>query len=224
MKSVASQSVHVGHTSSFLTAFLTLALLVVSGGVAAQADAEKFLAAIEVQGEQQQAMSAAARLYQSCVYCHGEQGRASSSFYPRLAGQPAAYLAQQLKAYGNNVRENVIMSSLAKILSDSEVAQLSDYLAAQEPRPADTAMQSSSASTKGSSRAAALGCAACHGKNYEGQANYARLAGQGYDYLSKQLDDYRAGRRTDPGGIMSGLATALSDEDIENMSRYFSGL
>jgi len=215
-----------------LCAAIAASLLLLSGfneAVIAQADAdpfdaEKFMAAIEVQGAELKARSPAAQLYRDCVHCHGEQGRPASSFYPSLAGQPAGYLVQQLNAYSEGSRQNAIMSSLAKILSAEEINALADYLAAQVPQAADLQLQASNAAVKGRSRAAELGCAVCHGGRYQGQDNYARLAGQGYEYLAIQLTAFRDGGRVDPAGVMPGLAANLSDEDIDNLSRYLSAL
>ena len=56
---------------------------------------------------------------------------------------------------------------------------------------------------------------------------YPKLAGQSYNYLKKQLIDYRSAMRT--GGkegrqnaIMGALVVALSDEDIDDLATYFS--
>lgn len=187
-------------------------------------DAEKFMAAIEVQGAELKARSKAAQLYQDCVYCHGEQGRPASSFYPRLAGQPAGYLVQQLNAYSDGSRQSEIMSSLARILSAEEINALAGYLAAKAPAAADPKQLATSTALKGKARAEALACAACHGQAYQGQDNYARLAGQGQEYLAIQLKAFRDGGRTDPAGVMPGLAAALSDDDINTLSHYFSAL
>lgn len=191
---------------------------------AADVDAEKFMAAMDKLGAEQAARTPGAQLYQNCVYCHGEQGRAESSFYPRLAGQPADYLRQQLQAYRQGQRQNAIMSSMALALSGKEIDLLVTYLAAQSPRPGDAPADHGAQVTAGQARAVALGCVACHGNEYQGQGSYARLAGQGYDYLVSQLTDFRDGQRRDPTAVMPGLAAALSDQDIENLSRYFSGL
>lgn len=187
-------------------------------------DAEKFMVAIEAQGEVLAARSAASQLYQDCVYCHGEQGRAESSYYPRLAGQPVGYLLQQLNAFRDGVRQNAIMSSLVKILTTEEIDKLAGYLAEQAPPAADPKLLATATAGTGKARAEALGCAACHGPAYQGQDNYARLAGQGYEYLTIQLTAFRDGDRVDPDGVMSALAAGLSTEDIDNLSRYFSAL
>ena len=191
---------------------------------AGEFDAEKFTVAIDAQGGELAARSPAAQLYQDCVYCHGGQGRAESSYYPRLAGQPVGYLLQQLRAFRDGTRQNAIMSSLVKILATEEIDTLASYLAEQAPRAADPKLLATAAAATGKIRAEALGCAACHGQAYQGQNNYARLAGQGYEYLTIQLTAFRDGSRVDPAGIMSGLAAGLSNADIDNLSRYFSAL
>lgn len=66
-------------------------------------------------------------------------------------------------------------------------------------------------------------CVACHGQ--DGNAvdpQYPRLAGQYSDYLSQSLHEYKDGRRSN--AIMKGFAATLSDQDIEDVSAYFSSL
>jgi cytochrome c553 len=203
-----------------------LVLLLSSFSSVLQADdPEKFMAAIEKQGVAMAAMSSAEQLYQSCIYCHGKNGNAGSSFYPRLAGQPAGYLKQQLQAYRDGQRQNTIMSSIARILSPEEIGVLADYLSAQTPADNNaTSNTTGKAVEQGRVKAKQLACTSCHGSNYQGQGDYPRLAGQGYDYLSAQLTDFRDGQRHDAQGVMAALARSLSDADIENLSRYLSTL
>ncbi len=64
-------------------------------------------------------------------------------------------------------------------------------------------------------------CAACHGTDGNSflSAN-PNLAGQHADYLVKQLKNYKSGGRTNP--VMTGMVATLSDDDIKNVSAYFS--
>lgn len=64
-----------------------------------------------------------------CVVCHGEIGMSVLPNAPNLAGQPEAYLAEQLKAYRSGKRVNEIMSVIAKPLADAEIADLSAWFA-----------------------------------------------------------------------------------------------
>lgn len=64
-------------------------------------------------------------------------------------------------------------------------------------------------------------CALCHGREGESaSAVYPRLAAQHPDYLSKQLKDFRDGRRK--GETMTDMAKGLADEDIAQLAAWFS--
>ena len=64
-------------------------------------------------------------------------------------------------------------------------------------------------------------CAACHGSDGNSQISmYPKLAGQYKSYLINSLHSYKSGERKN--AIMSGFATGLSDQDIEDLSEYFS--
>ena len=66
-------------------------------------------------------------------------------------------------------------------------------------------------------------CAACHGaEGISGNDIWPNLAGQKAGYLVKQMKAFRDGGRKDP--MMSPMAAALTDEDIDNLAAYFSGL
>ncbi|HET7163371.1 MAG TPA: cytochrome c [Rhodanobacteraceae bacterium] len=69
----------------------------------------------------------------------------------------------------------------------------------------------------------AAACEACHGADGNGIApNYPALAGQYQDYLVQVLHEYKNGQRTN--AIMNGMAAPLSDQDIQDLAAYFSGL
>ena len=62
-----------------------------------------------------------------CTNCHGADGTAPIA-RGRTAGQSKDYLVNALKAYKGGV-ENVIMSALAKGLSDADTENLAAYYA-----------------------------------------------------------------------------------------------
>jgi len=50
------------------------------------------------------------------------------------------------------------------------------------------------------------------------------VAGQYDPYIVKQLQDFRARRRTNDAGTMTSVTKGLSDEDIENLAAYVANL
>ena len=64
-------------------------------------------------------------------------------------------------------------------------------------------------------------CAACHGSDGISQIKtYPILAGQHKNYLIHTLKGYRSGERKNI--IMKGFAENLTDQDIDDLSTYFS--
>jgi cytochrome c553 len=66
-------------------------------------------------------------------------------------------------------------------------------------------------------------CAACHGAaGISAVPMYPNLAGQKAMYLTKQLKDFKSGKRNDP--TMKGMVAALSDADMANLAAYYASL
>jgi cytochrome c553 len=70
----------------------------------------------------------------ACVACHGENGLGveMNPSPPTLAGQHVDYLEQALTSYRNGRRKNVVMDSMAALLtSDEDIKIVADYFAGQ---------------------------------------------------------------------------------------------
>jgi cytochrome c553 len=68
----------------------------------------------------------------ACAQCHGPGGVGVGTAFPPLAGQPAAYLAQQLKAFQDGTRPAGplgLMQGIARKLGEAEVQAVSNYYA-----------------------------------------------------------------------------------------------
>jgi cytochrome c553 len=64
-------------------------------------------------------------------------------------------------------------------------------------------------------------CAACHTSDGNStNPTYPALAGQYFEYIVKQLHDFKSGARKN--AIMAPNAAKLSDQDILNVAAYFS--
>jgi cbb3-type cytochrome c oxidase subunit III len=65
-------------------------------------------------------------------------------------------------------------------------------------------------------------CAACHtADGSRGSPANPILAGQHAEYIAKQLDEFKSGKRNN--AIMKGFATALSDADMKNVAAFYAG-
>jgi len=62
-------------------------------------------------------------------------------------------------------------------------------------------------------------CSSCHGADgNSGSPAYPKLAQQHPDYLVKQLQEFKSGKRAN--AIMSGMAAGLSDDDMKNVAAW----
>lgn len=66
----------------------------------------------------------------ACMGCHGPSGHGIPPNFPRLAGQPAAYLEAQLLAYKSGARVDPVMNSIAFALSARQIRELALYISA----------------------------------------------------------------------------------------------
>ena len=64
-----------------------------------------------------------------CAACHGLQGLSTLPNAPNLAGQPAIYVAEQLKNYRSGSRKNEVMAIIAKPLTDEQIDDLAAWYA-----------------------------------------------------------------------------------------------
>jgi cytochrome c553 len=68
----------------------------------------------------------------------------------------------------------------------------------------------------------AMQCAICHGSNRQGQVDTPPLEGQPAAAIYKQLQDFKVAARTN--AIMSPFAVKLSEQDMLDLSAYYSYL
>ncbi|WP_054120573.1 cytochrome c [Novosphingobium sp. AAP93] len=160
----------------------------------------------------------------SCAFCHGDKGQSVNPRYPNLAALPAAYIETQLRAFASGARRNPNMGPLAMQLGEPEIADLAAYYARQPARPNPYAPGPKAMLTQGRKLAQAGGCAACHGEAYTGMQAFPRLAGQGADYLARQLDAFAEGTRNEPSGMMKMVASARTPAERRAIAAYLASL
>jgi cytochrome c553 len=70
---------------------------------------------------------AGAEKAKACQVCHGEGGHSTKDTYPILAGQHAAYIRKQLKAFRAGTRKDPIMNGMAAPLSDQDIEDVAAF-------------------------------------------------------------------------------------------------
>ena len=167
----------------------------------------------------------------TCGACHGMDGNSVSPEWPNLASQHAVYIERQLKAFKAGERQNDLMSPMAMILSDEDMADLAAYFASQKLRGGETEPSKLALGERvyraGNVEKGVIACAGCHGPNGRGNplAGYASIQGQHATYVAAQLRAYKSGgRATDPNQMMRNVAALLSDEEIDAVASYVQGL
>jgi cytochrome c553 len=167
--------------------------------------------------------AATAQLAQPCFACHGPQGNSQNPMYPILAGQSWRYIYIELKDFNEGRRSDPQMTPMAKTLTRDQMIALGNYFAAQKP-VAPAFKVDAARVAAGKKVSDAVLCPMCHLGGFVGQNEIPRVAGQHPEYIRKQLQDFKARKRTNDGGNMTSVASTLSDEDIENLAQYVANL
>jgi cytochrome c553 len=174
-----------------------------------------------------------------CAACHGQGGNSTNPEWPRLAGQSAVYVAEQLRLFKAGARNNPVMQPLAVSLTDQDIADLAVYFQGQTPLglEADPSYwkQGEALYLRGDRDSSVPACVACHGPGGRGNlaAGYPALRAQQSVYVVKQLNAYADGSRytgttaakQDPNSaMMFTLAKRLTPAQIRDVASYVQGM
>ncbi len=168
---------------------------------------------------------------ETCGTCHGVNGRSTAPTFPNLAAQTAPYIELQLHAFKDQTRADpdaqAYMWGMASQLSDSTIAALAAYFAAQPAAPGKPGSPALIAQGKhlfeeGVPARQIPPCATCHGANAQGLSTFPRLAGQHAPYLLKQLLVIQSVLRTAP--VMHGVVKDLTKEQMEAVVAYLESI
>ena len=160
---------------------------------------------------------------QVCAACHGVDGNAVAGNYPNLAGQTWRYIYVQLKDFKEGRRTDPIMSPMAAPLSRQDMIDIANFYAGQPPKLSSFKTDSAKVNL-GKAKAEETLCTMCHLGGFSGQNEIPRVAGQQYEYVVKQLQNFKARIRTNDAGNMTSVAQNLSEADIENLAQYTASL
>lgn len=170
----------------------------------------------------------------ACGACHGQYGEGApgNEYYPHLAGKPAGYLMNQLRAFREGRRLYSQMNWLMRNMSDEHLSQIAGYyaslppLSSAEPVPmtaADAARARALVETGDPARGVPA-CASCHGANLAGlEPGVPSLLGLPADYVVAQLGAWKTGARTATGpDCMAEVATALDPADMRRVGAWLA--
>ena len=180
----------------------------------------------------------------ACAACHGMDGNGADPQYPKLAGQHEQNIARQLALFKNGGRDNAIMLGFAATLSAQDMRDIGAHFAAQKVVPGvadDTAIaEGPHAGRKffevgqrlwraGDADRGIPACQACHGPAGAGvPGTYPAQAGQHAQYTAAALTAFRGGmawgKDAQANTVMSGVAAALTDEEIQALASFAEGL
>ena len=173
---------------------------------------------------------------QGCVTCHGQQGQGTSNdYFPRIAGKPAGYLHNQLRAFHDGSRRYAPMNYLVAYLTDDYLKEIAEYFAGLRPPftppqpstlPADQLDRGRTLVNNGDGSKQIPACVACHGASLTGMVpGIPGLVGLRPNYIAAQLTRWRTGeRKAAAPDCMHRIATRLSDPDIKAVAEWLGAL
>ncbi|HVC37412.1 MAG TPA: c-type cytochrome [Gammaproteobacteria bacterium] len=163
-----------------------------------------------------------------CAACHGADGNSISPQFPKLAGQNAGYIVQELKRFKTGERKNPIMAGMAAGLSEQDMQNLAAWFASQTVKTGEadpSLVKTGEALYRGGDQATGIpACLACHGPDGTGNAPMPipALAGQHADYVVTQLQAFAVGARNSP--MMDPIASRLTAAQMKAVASYIQGL
>ena len=132
--------------------------------------------------------------FEYCTTCHGQSAQGFRGFYamPRLAGQQPQYIENQLRAFVERRRLNLVMANVAHGITPDAFPALAARMSALNPPPVGGAPTGDvplgkEIFTYGLPDQNVPACSACHGPDAKGQREIPRLAGQLYWYMVSTL-------------------------------------
>ena len=170
----------------------------------------------------------------ACSSCHSLNGRGNvQTKGPALAGLDAGYLGKSLRDYREGARVHESMDPIGKVITDAQIAAVSEHYAAmigapaskEPPSPEDAALGERLA-RRGAWDREIPACEQCHAPGGRGFGeHFPSLAGQHAFYLQGQLEAWRSGtRKNDPNDLMKTVAQRLTAREIAAVSAYYATL
>jgi cytochrome c oxidase subunit II len=175
--------------------------------------------------------------YAVCSTCHGQEGEGNPQLNaPKLSGQAAWYLAQQLRDFklgirGGNEKDpfgKQMIAFASTLTDDTAIKNVVAYISSFP----DTHPQATVSGNPSKGKEHYETCAYCHGSGGQGvwSTNAPRLAHMSDWYMKRQLQNFQQGvRGSHPqdfsGAQMAAMAKTLSDDHaIDDVLNHIDSL
>jgi cytochrome c553 len=167
----------------------------------------------------------------ACAGCHGLDGNGGADpTWPKLAGQIPEYTAKQLADFKSGARKDPIMAGMAAALSPQDMKDIGAYYAGLKPKAAVAqdvrlAKIGERLYRGGNAKTGVSACMSCHGPSGHGiPPRFPKVSGQTAAYATKQMRAFKDGTRSNDGEIMTRIAFRMTEQEIQAVAEYMSGL
>lgn len=165
-------------------------------------------------------------VYEVCAACHLYEGWGQpDGTFPQLAGQHRHVIIKQLADIRALNRDNPTMYPFAlpeSIGGPQSIADVAAYIATlpMNPEPG----RGPGTDLEHGKKLYADNCVRCHGEHGEGMEDkyYPRIQGQHYNYLVRQFEWIRDGKRRNANPDMVKQIQGFSDKDMDAVLDYVS--
>lgn len=157
-----------------------------------------------------------------CLACHGEKGQSAIPGIPSLGAQTSPYTVIQLYLFRERQRVAEPMNEMAKGLSDADLQEIADFLAAEPPPQPPAGPGDPARLERGRALVERYRCNVCHRPDFSGQDNVPRLAAQREDYLIKTLRDYKSNARHGYDASMAEVLQPVGDEEMVDLAYFIA--
>jgi len=169
-------------------------------------------------------------VFEVCSGCHLPEGWGTKEgTFPQLAGQRASVLIKQLTDIRELNRDNPTMYPFALPESIGDAQALADVVAYIESLPMNPdngkgPWESGTPEFKQGQQLFKDNCVRCHGEQAEGneQKFYPLIQGQHYNYMLRQFEWIRDGKRRNANPDMVKQIAKFTDKDMQMVINYVS--
>ena len=168
-------------------------------------------------------------VYEVCAACHLPEGWGTQEgTFPQLAGQHRKVLIKQLADIRALNRDNPTMYPFAlpeSIGDEQAIADVTAYIEKLPMNP-DNGKGPATADLAKGKELYKVNCVKCHGENGEGDAEkyYPKIQGQHYNYMLRQFEWIRDGKRRNANPDMVEQIKNFSQQDMIDVISYTSSI